>query len=245
MVNLAHAKKAGVTPGRTAGHCAGTRATVAASSRSMQAPDDRRGGAATPCTPTFDKSRVAVYGYQNPGPGGMTGQTEWSHFAVSNGFRFQDRPWGLALPLRRPEAWLKPSTGWPAWPAAACRRPTPNVKSLGAGALFVAGKVAMVPDGAWKIGYFAAHAKFENAWVPLPRGPWRPPRQHVERPGRFDVGGLQGEARGLGLDEATWPRPTARTVVARLRRRVSCAPAAWPRRWSTCTAARASMPAPS
>ena len=39
------------------------------------------------------------------------------------------------------------------------------------GPMFVAGKVAMVPQGSWMITYFAANAKFENAWVPLPKGP--------------------------------------------------------------------------
>ena len=37
--------------------------------------------------------------------------------------------------------------------------------------MFVAGKVAMVPEGAWMIDYFAAKVGFEYAWVPLPRGP--------------------------------------------------------------------------
>jgi multiple sugar transport system substrate-binding protein len=45
-----------------------------------------------------------------------------------------------------------------------------NIRSMGADAMFVAGKAAMVPQGSWMITYFAANAKFESAWVPLPRG---------------------------------------------------------------------------
>ena len=48
----------------------------------------------------FDKTRVRVVGYQNPGPGGMSGQTEWAALAVSNGFLHQARPWLSVLCLR-------------------------------------------------------------------------------------------------------------------------------------------------
>jgi multiple sugar transport system substrate-binding protein len=42
--------------------------------------------------PGFDAKRVRTFGYQNPGPGGMMGQTEWSHFAVSAGWRYRGTP---------------------------------------------------------------------------------------------------------------------------------------------------------
>ena len=184
MVNLAHAKKAGVTLAelqdlrwnpRDGGSFEQVikRLTLDVMGRNALSPD-------------FDKAHVAVYGYQNPGPGGMTGQTEWSHFAVSSGFSFQDRPWGL--PFHYDDPRLAETVDWLAGLAGrGLSAPYPNVKSLGAGALFVAGKVAMVPDGAWKIGYFAAHAKFENTWVPLPRGP----------------GGHRASMRG-GLADSMW-----------------------------------------
>ena len=120
--------------------------------------------------PGFDAKRVRVYGYQNPGSGGMLGQTEWSHFAASAGWRYQDQPWDGALRYGDPVfvdtlAWLAslPARGVSATPQALGR--------LGADAAFQAGRVAMVPSGAWMVGHFQRHAKFSHAWVPLPVGP--------------------------------------------------------------------------
>ena len=114
----------------------------------------------------FNPQRVRVYGYQNPGSGGMMGQTEWSHYAFSAGWRYQDQPWDGAL--RYDDSafistlqWLAslPARGVSATPAALGR--------LGADAAFQAGRVAMVPSGAWMVGHFQRHAKFAHAWVPL------------------------------------------------------------------------------
>lgn len=120
--------------------------------------------------PGFDAQRVRVYGYQNPGAGGLMGQSEWSHYAVSAGWRFQDRPWDGELRYGDPVLvdtlhWLAslPTRGVSAAPAALGR--------LGADAAFQAGRVAMVPTGAWMVGHFQRHAKFAHAYVPLPVGP--------------------------------------------------------------------------
>jgi multiple sugar transport system substrate-binding protein len=118
----------------------------------------------------FDKKSVAVYGYQNPGPGGMMGQTEWSHFAVSNGFKFQDKPWAGKFYYDDPK--LAETIDWIAsLTNKGVQASYESTKSLGADAMFVGGKAAMVPQGSWMISYFAGNAKFENAWVPLPKGP--------------------------------------------------------------------------
>ena len=118
----------------------------------------------------FDKSRVAVHGYQNPGPGGMAGQTEWAPFAVSNGFSYQARPWDGALRYDDPRlaetlAWLAtlPGRGWSLAPQAVGR--------LGVETLFATGRVAMVPAGAWMIGHYARSVRFAYAWLPMPVGP--------------------------------------------------------------------------
>jgi multiple sugar transport system substrate-binding protein len=121
-------------------------------------------------SPNFDKKQVAVYGYLNPGAGGMAGQTEWSHFAASNGFKFQDKPW--AKPYYYDDPKLAETLSWLAsLPAKGLSPSYQNTKSLGADALFVAGKVAIIPQGSWMINYFAANAKFDYAWIPLPKGP--------------------------------------------------------------------------
>ncbi len=118
----------------------------------------------------FDKVNVKVFGYQNPGPGGMSGQTEWGPFAVSNGFAYQDQPWAPALHYDDPRlaetlAWLAalPARGLSASPQA--------LGKLGVDSLFVSGRVAMVPAGAWMVGHYARSVRFAYAWLPLPTGP--------------------------------------------------------------------------
>ena len=66
---------------------------------------------------------------------------------------------------RRPGRWLA------GLPAKGVSAPLESTRGLGADAMFVGGKAAMVPQGSWMISYFAGNAKFENAWVPLPTGP--------------------------------------------------------------------------
>lgn len=118
----------------------------------------------------FDKKKVAVYGYQNPGAGGMMGQTEWGHFAVSNGFKYQDKPWDPKFYYDSPKLaeTLDYLAGLPAKGVSASLE---NTKSLGPDAMFVAKKVAIVPQGSWMITHFKTNAKFDHAWVPLPSGP--------------------------------------------------------------------------
>lgn len=120
--------------------------------------------------PAFDRRRVRMHGYQNPGPGGMSGQTEWSHFAVSNGFRFQDKPWAPRFHYDDPR--LAETLDWLAGlPAKGVSAGYETSKGLGADALFASGRVAMIAQGSWMINYFAGNTKFRSAWVPLPQGP--------------------------------------------------------------------------
>lgn len=120
--------------------------------------------------PGFDAKQVAIYGYQNSRSGGMAGQVEWSHFAVSSGFKFQDAPWSAHYHYDDPR--LAQTLDWLAGlPAKGVSARYEAAKGLGADGMFVAGKAAMVAQGSWMIGYFAGAAKFETAWVPLPKGP--------------------------------------------------------------------------
>lgn len=130
---------------------------------------DAAGNNAT--SPNFDKKKVAVYGYQTPaGAPGMRGQTEWSHFAVSNGFKFQDKPWDSKFYYDDPK--LAESISYLAGlPGKGLSAVFENAKTLGSDAMFVGKKVAIVPQGSWMITYFKDNAKFENAWIPLPTGP--------------------------------------------------------------------------
>ena len=129
---------------------------------------DDRGRA--PGEPGFDRQRVAVWGYLNPGSGGMMGQSEWSHFAVSAGWRYQDRPWDGALRYDDP-VFIDTLQWLASLPGRGVSPPVGSLGRLGADAAFMAGRVAMVPSGSWMVGHFLRHARFRHAWVPLPVGP--------------------------------------------------------------------------
>lgn len=168
IVNLAHARKQGVTLADLQNMSWNPKDGGSFEQVVKKLTVDANGNNAL--SPKFDKTKVAVYGYQNPGAGGMSGQTEWSHFAVSNGFKFQDKPWAGKYYYDDPK--LAETVDWIAGlPAKGLSASYQNVKSLGSDAMFVGGKAAMVPQGSWMITYFAGNAKFENAWVPLPKGP--------------------------------------------------------------------------
>ena len=121
-------------------------------------------------SPKFDKKNVAVYGYQNPGTGGMSGQTTWSGFAVSDGFKYQDKPWDTKLYYDSPKL-AETLTYFAGLPGKGLSATYENTKTLGSDAMFVGKKAAIVPQGSWMISYFKDNAKFEHAWVPLPVGP--------------------------------------------------------------------------
>jgi multiple sugar transport system substrate-binding protein len=125
----------------------------------------KRGG-----TPGFDARHVKVRGYQVATTGGMMGQTEWSPFAVSEGFRFNDGPWTTHYHyddprLARTLQWLAnlSKKGYSARYDEASK--------LGKPALFAAGKTAMVADGSWMVNWYASNAKFGVGYAVLPQGP--------------------------------------------------------------------------
>ena len=168
VVNMTHARKAGVTLAELQGMSWNPKDGGSFEQVAKRLTLDAKGRNAS--NAEFDRKNVAMFGYQTPGGIGMAGQTHWSHFAVSNGFRFQDKPW--SVPYHYDDPRLAETIDWLAGlPGKGVSAPYETMRSLGADALFVAGKVAMVPDGSWTIGYYARAAKFESAWVPLPKGP--------------------------------------------------------------------------
>ena len=167
IVNLAHARKAGVSLAELQNMHWNPKDGGSFEQIVRKMTLDAKGNNAA--SPNFDKRRVAVYGYQNPGTGGMVGQTEWGHFAVSNGFRYQDKPWRK---FHYDDPRLAETIDWLAGlPEKGVSASYQNTRSMGADAMFVAGRAAMVPQGSWMITYFAANAKFESAWIALPVGP--------------------------------------------------------------------------
>lgn len=121
----------------------------------------------------FDRSSVTQFGFSLPGTGvgGGYGQTEWSHFAVSTGWTFNDGIWGSEYYYDDPRfiATIE-------WVAQLMRelRIMPSfsdISALGGNALFYAGQVAMLTDGSWMIAGHADQAPFEIGFAPLPEGP--------------------------------------------------------------------------
>lgn len=118
----------------------------------------------------FDPQHVSVHGFQISSAGGMMGQTEWSTFAVSEGFRFNDGPWSPHyhyddLRLAHTLEWIVSLSkkGYSA--------PFDHTGKLGNSALFAAGKTAMVVDGSWMVNWYAQNAKFDVGYAVLPKGP--------------------------------------------------------------------------
>lgn len=168
LVNLTHAQKQGVSLAELQHMDWNPRDGGSFERIAKRLTVDALGHAAN--SPQFNLKKVSVYGYQTPGAGGMTGQTEWSHFAVSNGFRFQDAPWSSNM--HYDHIGLAETIDYLAGlPAKGVSAPLERTRSLGATAMFVSQRVAMIPDGSWMINYYRNNARFEYAWVPLPKGP--------------------------------------------------------------------------
>lgn len=168
LVNMTHAKKQGITLADLQHMDWNPRDGGSFERIAKRLSVDTQGHNAS--APEFNPKKVRVYGYQTPGAGGMTGQTEWSHFAASNGFRFQDAPWSPAMHYDHP-ALAQTIDYLAGLPVKGISAPMERTRSLGATAMFVSQRAAMVPDGSWMINYYKDNVHFEYAWVPLPKGP--------------------------------------------------------------------------
>lgn len=120
--------------------------------------------------PAFDKTNVVQYGFIPQGGGGFAGQTQWSMFAASNGFKFTDGPWTSKYYYDDPK--LAETLTWyrslidkgysPKWE---------DISSVGGDATFIAGQGAMTTEGSWQVGYFLSNSKFSVGFGLLPVGP--------------------------------------------------------------------------
>lgn len=168
IVNLDAAKKAGVTLADLQSMTWNPRDGGTFEAIIKKLTVDTHGVSAT--DPKFDKAHVAMYGYQNASNGDMTGQTQWSFLAVSDGFRFQDKPWAPQYYYDDPK--LAQTLTWlVGLPKAGLSGGYEDAKTLGVDAMFSARRVAMVAEGSWMINYYRQNAHFNTAWVPLPVGP--------------------------------------------------------------------------
>ncbi|MCW5850767.1 MAG: sugar ABC transporter substrate-binding protein [Anaerolineae bacterium] len=121
-------------------------------------------------SPNFDPKNVTQYGFIHQGSGGFAGQTQWSMFAVSNGFKFIDAPWSKKYYYDDPKL-----AETMAWYYSLVKKgfapPLADVKSLGGGTLFQSGKGAMTTDGSWTINDYLNNSKFQVGFGLLPKGP--------------------------------------------------------------------------
>jgi multiple sugar transport system substrate-binding protein len=120
--------------------------------------------------PGFDKSKVAVFGMAtNPADG--YGQTEWSHFAASAGFKYIDKPWGTKYfyddpILAKTLTYLRDLALVKGYSVS-----QEQAGKLNGSAVFAAGKSAIVPDGSWMINSYKDNTPFAFGFAPLPSGP--------------------------------------------------------------------------
>lgn len=121
-------------------------------------------------SPDFDKENVEQFGFISQGQGNGYGQTQWSHWAVSNGFAFPEL-WGTEYNYADPT--LAETLDWYAslWLEKGYSPGFAEVDSLGPPALFQAGEGAMTTDGSWQIKNYIDASDFEVGFGLLPIGP--------------------------------------------------------------------------
>lgn len=123
--------------------------------------------------PGFDKNNVDVYGLWMEGSGGGDGQTQWSMYTGSNGWKSTNaETWGTAYNYDKKE--FQDTIAW--WKSLADKGYMPSFEKQ-AGVSWAdqlaAGKVAMATNGSWMTGsvFGAKSDTFEPALAPTPVGP--------------------------------------------------------------------------
>lgn len=121
-------------------------------------------------SPDFDKNNVKQYGFIHQGGGGFAGQTQWSMFAVSNGFKFTDGPWTTKYYYDDPK--LAETLAW--YRSLIDKGYAPTVESVtgvGSDGFFFAGNGALTTQGSWMVGGYLENSTFKVGFGLLPTGP--------------------------------------------------------------------------
>ena len=119
----------------------------------------------------FDKASAVQYGYQTGYGAGFNGQTEWSFYAATTGWKYNEGLFGKKYNYNDPRfietiQWLADlSLKHGLIPSYA------DVQTSGGDALFRAGKVGMITNGSWMIGDYTKNQSFKVGIAPLPIGP--------------------------------------------------------------------------
>jgi multiple sugar transport system substrate-binding protein len=123
--------------------------------------------------PGFDKNNVNTYGMWLDGSGSGFGQTQWSMYALSDGWTATDKnPWGTHYNYDSPK--FQETIKW--WKSLIDKGYLPSLKNatgLDGLTQLAAGKVALVTNGDWNTGATFANksATFVPALAPTPAGP--------------------------------------------------------------------------
>ena len=119
----------------------------------------------------FDSKNVKQYGLIVGGAPDAFGQVEWSHLAVSNGFKFYDAPWATHFYYDDPK--LAETIQWLA--DMELKKgfivPAKDVRQAGPDALFAGQKGALAFLGSWDVHWCQENCKFDLGFALLPKGP--------------------------------------------------------------------------
>ena len=119
----------------------------------------------------FDKDNVAQYGYAADYPGtGAYGQTVFSMFAASTGWRFVDGLYATEYNYDDPR-FIATMQWFQDMIADGYFAPYEDVSSLGSSAMFASGGAALTTDGSWQIGFYSTIEDKNVGFGRLPEGP--------------------------------------------------------------------------
>ncbi len=118
----------------------------------------------------FDKKNVKQYGYETGYGAGFNGQTEWSFYAATTGWKYNDGLYATKYYYDDPR--FAQTIQWLA-DLNLKHGLIPSFQDVqgGSDALFRAGKVVMVTNGSWMISDYTSKLPFKVGIAALPKGP--------------------------------------------------------------------------
>jgi multiple sugar transport system substrate-binding protein len=122
--------------------------------------------------PGFDKNNIKVYGLGYGDAGGADGQTSWSWYAASNGWKYSEgEPWGTKFFYDDPK--FTETIAW--WRGLITKGYMPTYAQAKSGVdvttSFGAGKYAITPNGSWMLETYAGLKQVKTKLARLPQGP--------------------------------------------------------------------------
>ncbi len=118
----------------------------------------------------FDAENVVQYGFLYDNAGGFSGQTQWSAFAVSNGWHHTGNEVYGTEYFYGDEAFIESIEWYFGLIEQGVAPSLPEVQGLGQLAMFQARQGALGLDGSWMIGAYVS-SDFEVGFARLPIGP--------------------------------------------------------------------------